>query len=129
MNEIMMYYDPAYQEHLDHEMGRMTDEQNAIALSRSRMNLCRDESKITEALKAGKSCLVSEWPEYCPMTDAVIGNNVCLVRTFDDPVEAARKIAEILLDRYCDEERYYLRYPVGVEPEPLPELSDEEIPF
>jgi hypothetical protein len=119
--------DAGYQEHLDHEMGAYPNElAAAYDLSRREARLVNDSVAIAAALAAGKVVLVNEWTSYCRFTDAILGGNQELEAVYDSVADIPEDL-ELFGD---DEGGRRLIFPRNdKEPEPLPVLADEDIPF
>jgi hypothetical protein len=118
--------DAGYQEHLDHEMGAYPNElAAAYDLSRRETRLVVDAIAIEEALAAGYIVLVNEWTSYCRFTDAIIGFNRELEAVYHTVADIPENL-ELFGD---DEGGRRLIFPRKEEPEPVPMLADEDIPF
>lgn len=63
-------------EEMDHNIGRMTEHQNAFALSTLEADLTNDQAKIDDLVKAGRFVVVTTQDAYCFFTDAIIGSHI-----------------------------------------------------
>lgn len=113
-----------YQEEMDYQMGAASELQNAYAMSM--MNRKPDDSqKIEDALAAGKHVIVEEGPEYCPITDALMGSRKFLVSE-----HATREEAEAALAGMEEGDPDISVYIRPYKPAPPPPVYDrDEIPF
>jgi hypothetical protein len=85
-----------WEEHRDHMMGEASELQNALTLSRLEQKP-DDRQKAAELVAAGKFVLVSDYPAYCPRTDALMGivRQILSVHdTHEDGVKALHSRAE-----------------------------------
>ena len=62
---------------------------------------------LIDALNDDKFCVVAAGPDYCPHTDAVMGQKECLCSAHDDRQAAETALAEIDHDPH-DEASYYV---------------------
>lgn len=109
------------QEEFDHEIGCATEQQNAYALAHMEWRRVWDWPLIKEALGDGKVVLIREWTSYCPFTDAILGGNMELVRTYEPDEE----LPEL---EFNEEITLSYRYPCKKDPDREP-VSDDDIPF
>lgn len=109
--------------------GYQNDYQRAFAVSCSEREP-RSE-KLTQALKAGRYCVVLACPDHCPATDAVMGDHESLISDHGSRHEADVALANAL-DVYSDPDSsvYILSNEGDRLTIPLRcEKSDEDIPF
>ena len=80
----------AYQEHLDHEMGRQSEAMNCLAEARQYLSKENGEQKyeIDAALERGSWVVVDSSLWHCRSTDAVVGSLRSLVCECDRQCEA-----------------------------------------
>jgi len=115
-------------EHWDHEMGCMTEHQNAYALSNMEHNYRAEE--IDDALNEGKFVLVLNNPVQCMLTDAYLKQpSQSLFGSYDslEDAQAARQ-AECEACEY-DDESWLTIEPHQKAMHVAATVSDDSIPF
>src|ERR1700760_2282455 len=91
------FMDLHWQEYIDYEMGCGSEQQNALAWSQ--MNRKSDDSlKISEALERGLFVVILDGPEYCPLTDALMGCRRYIINSTHNTREEADDILRTLGD-------------------------------
>lgn len=114
-------------EEWEYQMGAASELQNALTVSRLEM-APDDSGAINELVSLGRHVLVSEYPAYCPRTDALMGVRRAMLGDYehhDEALEALRCRGED-----ADPDEYvYIKSPVPVVLNPPVVLTDADIPF
>lgn len=113
-------------EQWDYEMGMGTDLQNAYSISQMERKP-DDRAAADELVSLGRYVLVTDYPIYCPRTDALMGVHRAMLGDFETHDEGVAALNARCVDSDPDE-RVHLLYnytpPVAVVP-----LDPTEIPF
>lgn len=106
--------------------------ENALAVSRMEFSQrqAKDNEKINKLVEAGRFVVVSSYPAYCPITDAIMGEHLSLIADFatrEEAFECAGREGEKIS---CSEEGIRVM-PFVPSPLPMPvsQTNNDEIPF
>lgn len=98
------------EQEIDWEISQTNEFQNAFVWNR--MNRNPDDSHlINEAIANGKFVVVTEGPEYCPSTDALMGTRKSLSATLDTREEAVKWLEDNDFKEFCELSMYILPIP------------------
>ena len=123
-----------YREHLDHIAGEASEAVNCFSEAQSLLadENAKVEARIREHLAEGLIVLVSSSLAHCNATDAVSGERFA-IEAFALSSRFLRRCLEELKDDF-PETNYTLRYPEGLEPNPVaaeiaPAIDLDDVPF
>lgn len=116
-----------WEEHRDYLMGEASELQNALTLSRLEKKP-DDSAKVAELVAAGRYVLVSDYPAYCPRTDALMGIHRAMLGDFATHAEGLAALYARGEDADPDE-RVHMMYNYEPPPEYKVGGNSDEIPF
>ena len=121
----MSWFNPQEQEERDYH----PQNEFQLAYEWSKMNRKPDDAgKIQEAVAAGKFVIVEEGPDYCPVTDAVMGSRKYLASVHETREDAETALAGMFGEDGPDPDISVYILPHKPAP-PYTPPGDDDIPF